>query len=67
MPSIYYPVYARAALLNGAGVHFVGMTAEHGFLPDLDALSPAVLERAKLLVVNYPNNCLLYTSPSPRD
>jgi len=55
VPDIYYPVYARAPLLNGAEVAFLPVRAPD-FLPDLDGVPAAVLRRAKLLVVNYPNN-----------
>lgn len=55
VPEIYYPVYGRAPILNGAAVHLVPTPAPH-FLPDLDAIPAAVLARAKVLVVNYPNN-----------
>jgi LL-diaminopimelate aminotransferase len=36
--------------------HEVPLRAERGFLPDLDAIPAAVLRRAKLLFLNYPNN-----------
>jgi LL-diaminopimelate aminotransferase len=55
VPDIYYPVYGRAPLLNGAEVHLL-RTAAPSFLPSLDEVPQSVLERAKLLVVNYPNN-----------
>ena len=56
VPAIYYPVYARASWLVGAEVKFVPMRAEDGFVVDFNALSPADLKRAKLMIVNYPNN-----------
>jgi LL-diaminopimelate aminotransferase len=55
VPDVYYPVYARAPLLNGADVAFLPVRAP-GFLPDLDAVPAEALRRAKVLVVNYPNN-----------
>src|SRR5205823_845359 len=55
VPDIYYPVYARAPMLNGAAVHFLRAAAP-SFLPRLDDVAPSVLARAKVLVVNYPNN-----------
>lgn len=55
VPAVHYPVFMRAPLLNGAAVHLVPTPAP-GFLPDLDAVPAAVLARAKVLVVNYPNN-----------
>ncbi|HEY0777420.1 MAG TPA: aminotransferase class I/II-fold pyridoxal phosphate-dependent enzyme [Gemmatirosa sp.] len=55
VPEIYYPVYARAALLHGAEVAYVPMRAP-SFLADFEAVPADQLRRAKLLVVNYPNN-----------
>jgi LL-diaminopimelate aminotransferase len=55
VPDVYYPVYARAPMLNGADVALLPARAPD-FLPDLDAVPPAALGRAKALIVNYPNN-----------
>jgi LL-diaminopimelate aminotransferase len=60
IPDICYPVHARAPLLNGADVHYLPLAADKGFLIDFDAaereLSSDVLRRAKIILVNYPNN-----------
>jgi LL-diaminopimelate aminotransferase len=56
VPAIYYPVYARASWLVGAEVTFVPMRAEDGFVVDLDAIRTDDARRAKLMIVNYPNN-----------
>lgn len=56
IPEIFYPVYARAAWLVGAKVHWVKMRAETGFVLDLDAIPADIARRAKLIIVNYPNN-----------
>ena len=56
VPEIYYPVYARASALVGAEVYFVPMKATTGFLADFDAVPAAVLRRARILIINYPNN-----------
>lgn len=55
VPAVHYPVYARAPLLSGATVHLVPTPAP-AFLPDLQSVPAAVVARAKVLVVNYPNN-----------
>jgi LL-diaminopimelate aminotransferase len=34
----------------------LALRAEHGFLPDLEAIPADILRRAKLLVLNYPNS-----------
>jgi len=56
VPEIFYPVYARAAHLAGASVHWVPMRQSTGFLADFDAVPADVLRRARMLIVNYPNN-----------
>ena len=56
VPAIYYPVYARASWLVGAEVKFIPMRASDDFVVDFEALDWADLQRAKLMIVNYPNN-----------
>jgi LL-diaminopimelate aminotransferase len=56
VPEIYYPVYGRVALLAGAEVHWVPMNAGTGFLADFTQVPLGVARRARLLLVNYPNN-----------
>ena len=51
-----YPVYYGGPAI--AGGHAIGMPlrAEHGFLPELDAIGDDVSRRAGLLICGYPNN-----------
>jgi LL-diaminopimelate aminotransferase len=56
VPEIYYPVYARSAWLSGAEVSWIPMRARDGFVLDLDAISEDDARRARVLIVNYPNN-----------
>jgi LL-diaminopimelate aminotransferase len=51
-----YPVYTGGPLLAGARAVLMPLKPELGFAPDLDAISDADAERAKLLFINYPNN-----------
>jgi LL-diaminopimelate aminotransferase len=51
-----YPVYSGGPLLAGAELVRTPLLAELGFAPDLDAISPAELARARLIFLNYPNN-----------
>ena len=51
-----YPVYTGGPLLVGADPFPLPLLPERGFTPDLDAIPPAVTEKAKLLFLNYPNN-----------
>ena len=51
-----YPVYTTGPLLaDGTAVH-LPLVPELGFQPDLEALEPAVLAKAKMIFVCYPNN-----------
>jgi len=51
-----YPVYTGGPLLSGAEARLVPLLAERGFVPDLAALAPQDLQRARLMFFNYPNN-----------
>jgi LL-diaminopimelate aminotransferase len=51
-----YPVYTGGPLLTGAEPVVMPLEPELGFAPDLDAIAPEILERARLLYINYPNN-----------
>lgn len=51
-----YPVYTGGPVLAGAGVEVLPLVPELGFAPDLDAIDPEALRRARLLFLNYPNN-----------
>ncbi len=56
VPDIAYPVHARATGLAGGQIHLLPLTEARGFLPDLAAIPAGVLERAALLLLNYPHN-----------
>ncbi len=51
-----YPVYTGGPLLAGADPVLMPLLPEHGFAPDLMAISDADRARAKLMFFNYPNN-----------
>lgn len=52
----YYPQYEGSTAVAGGRFETIPASAGHGFLPCLDAVDPAVWTRAKLLILNYPNN-----------
>lgn len=56
VPAPYYPVHSRATWLASGEVYHLPLTADNQFLPDLDAIPAEVLQKAKLIFVNYPNN-----------
>ncbi len=51
-----YPVAGTHTRYYGGEVYPLPLRAEHEFYPDLGAIPAEVLERAKLLVLNYPNS-----------
>jgi LL-diaminopimelate aminotransferase len=51
-----YPVFGTHARYYGGEVHAMKLTDSNGFLPDLGAVPADVLKRAKVMVLNYPNN-----------
>ena len=55
-PDPGYPPYTSGPLFAGAEVHYLPLRAEHGFLPDLDAVPADVLAHVNLLFLDYPNN-----------
>ena len=56
VPDPGYPDYWSGVALAGAEMAFMPLKEENAFLPDYAAISPGVLERAKLMFLNYPNN-----------
>ena len=51
-----YPVFGTHTRYYGGQVHNLPLTMANGFLPDLQAIPADALARAKVLVLNYPNN-----------
>ena len=51
-----YPVYTGGPLMAGADPVLMPLLPEHGFTPDLTAISDEDRTRAKLMFFNYPNN-----------
>lgn len=56
VPDPGYPVYSASGIIAGGEVVHFPLLAENQFLPDLDVLPADILERAKILWLNYPNN-----------
>ncbi|GBD99208.1 LL-diaminopimelate aminotransferase [bacterium BMS3Abin07] len=51
-----YPVYPVGALLAGGVGYELPLYKQNAFYPDLDNVPSDVLDKAKLLFINYPNN-----------
>lgn len=58
-----YPVAGTHTAYYGGIVHKLPLLKENDFLPDLDGISPDILAKAKLLVLNYPNSPTGKTAP----
>jgi LL-diaminopimelate aminotransferase len=56
VPDPGYPVYAIGTELVGGQVHYLPLTPENRWLPDLDAIPQEITAKAKLLWLCYPNN-----------
>lgn len=56
LPDPGYPDYLSGVVLGDVQYDVMPLFAENNFLPDYDALSDEVKDRAKLLYLNYPNN-----------
>ncbi len=65
VPDPCYPPYKSGTLFAGAEAYLLPLREENGFLPDLDAVPAAVLARAKMIFVNYPNNPTGAVAPRP--
>ncbi len=56
VPDPAYPVYSISTMLAGGQAYSMPLIAANGFLPDLGAIPQDVLQKAKLIWLNYPNN-----------
>ena len=56
VPDPGYPVYTSGAIIAGAEIYPLPLLKENAFLPDLTSIPAAVLKRARLMWLNYPNN-----------
>ncbi len=56
IPDPGYLAYLGGTILGEATPYLVPLRPENDFLVDVDALPPDVVQRAKVLFLNYPNN-----------
>jgi len=56
VPNPGYPVYRVSTLFAGGIPFFLPLRKENGFLPNLSEVPKEILEKAKILFINYPNN-----------
>ncbi len=56
IPDPGYPVYETGTILAGGEALLMPLVEENAFRPDLAGLDPAIVERARVLWLNYPSN-----------
>jgi len=56
VPDPCYPIFRTGVELAGAAAHPMPQKRENGYIIDLNAIDPEIADRAKLLIVSYPNN-----------
>lgn len=56
IPSPGYPVYKITTVLAGGNPYIMPLREENRFLPSFDAVEASVLDKAKIMFINYPNN-----------
>lgn len=63
VPDPAYPVYKNATLFAGGEPYLMPLLEERHFLPDYSLIPAAILKRAKILFLNYPNNPIAAIAP----
>ena len=56
IPDPGYPVYETGTILAGGEAVLLPLTEDNGYLPDLASIPSDVLDRARVLWLNYPSN-----------
>ncbi len=56
VPDPCYPPYKSGTIFAGAKNYLLPLLEKNDFLPDLESIDKAVLTRAKMMFLNYPNN-----------
>ncbi len=56
VPDPGYPVYTFGTTLAGGRVYYMALNERNNFLPEFNRVPHNVLERAKAIWLNYPNN-----------
>jgi aspartate/methionine/tyrosine aminotransferase len=51
-----YASHFNGVFLANGEVHYLPLKPENGYLPDLEAIPEKVAKKAKMLLINYPNN-----------
>ncbi|WP_017327874.1 LL-diaminopimelate aminotransferase [Synechococcus sp. PCC 7336] len=58
-----YPSYVGGVYLAGGEIHSMPLVADRNFLPNFDDIPARVCDRARLMVLSYPNNPTTAVAP----
>ena len=56
LPNPGYPVYAGSAAISGCNIYKINLLEKYNYLPRLETIYYEVAKKAKMMIVNYPNN-----------
>lgn len=56
LPDPAYPVYLASAIISGCTVYKMNLLEENNYLPKINNIYGDVAKKAKIMIVNYPNN-----------
>jgi LL-diaminopimelate aminotransferase len=56
VPDPAYPVYAIGTQLAGGRPYYLSLKESNGFLPSLNGIPEDILQKTRVLWINYPNN-----------
>ena len=63
VPNPGYPIFEMGPMLCGARIEYYDLLPENNYLPDLDAIDPALALATKMMIVSYPLNPLGVAAP----
>lgn len=63
VPDPYYPIFSDGPKIAGARVEYMPLLEENGYLIDFDAIDPEIAQKAKMMIVSYPNNPTCAVAP----
>ncbi len=56
VPDPCYPPYKGGTILSGGKIHLMPLLQENNFLPDFSKIPEAIIKKAKIMFLCYPNN-----------
>lgn len=64
VPDPCYPIFADGPLLAGAELYYMPQKEEHGYVIQLQNIPEDIADRAKFMLVSYPNNPTTAMAPT---